>query len=187
MTPAATIRAAFFVESDATEGSSPAAYYRVHQYLPFLAAHGVAATVLPSRPPKYVSYEHVPALMRPVAFRADSAARFLRRAAEVPVALKQDLVFLQRELLPNGPPVVERLLSRLNRVIVFDFDDAIWLSSAGALRRVRGILALSRRVIAGNAYLAEFAARHNPNVTILPTSIDTDIYAPGPQRRRGTP
>jgi hypothetical protein len=178
MTPEATIRAAFFVESDAIEGSSPAAYYRVHQYLPFLAANGVAATVLPSRPPKYVSYEHLPALMRPVAFRADFAARFLRRAAEVPRALTQDLVLIQRELFSIGPPVLERMLRRLNRVIVFDFDDAIWLASPGALRRVRDILALSRQVIAGNTYLAEFAARHNPNVTILPTSIDTDIYAP---------
>lgn len=178
MTPEATIRAAFFVESDAIEGSSPAAYYRVFQFLPFLAANGVEATVLPSRPPKYVSYEHLPAALRPLAYRGAFAARLLRRAAEVPRALKQDLVFLQRELLSVGPPVLERLLRRLNRAIVFDFDDAIWLSSAGALRRVREILSLSHRVIAGNSYLAEFAAQHNPNVTILPTAIDTDIYVP---------
>lgn len=178
MTPGATIRVAFFVESDAIEGSSPAAYYRVYQFLPFLTANGVEATVLPSRPPKYVSYDHLPAVMRPLAYRAAFTARFLRRAADLPLALQHDVVFLQRELLSTGPPVLERMLHRLNRVIVFDFDDAIWLSSASALHRVREILALSHLVIAGNAYLAEFAARHNRNVTVLPTSINADIYVP---------
>lgn len=174
------LRALFFVESGPAEGSAPAATYRVYQYLPLLARRGVRATVLPSRPPKYVSYEHLPAAFRYVAYRTAFAARALLRCAELPAALAHDVVFLQRELFASGPPLLERALRRLNGALVFDFDDAIWLHSEGAARRLETILALSREVIAGNTYLAEFAARHTPNVTVIPTAIDTDAYTVRP-------
>ena len=37
-------------------------------------------------------------------------------------------------------------------------------------------------VFAGNPYLAEYAAGHNPHVAIVPTVIDTDAYVPIPAR-----
>jgi glycosyltransferase involved in cell wall biosynthesis len=33
-------------------------------------------------------------------------------------------------------------------------------------------------VLAGNAHLAEYALRHNPRVSVVPTTIDTDAYVP---------
>lgn len=40
------------------------------------------------------------------------------------------------------------------------------------------ICRLSAQVIVGNRYLAGYARRHNENVTVVPSTIDTGIYAP---------
>ena len=42
-------------------------------------------------------------------------------------------------------------------------------------------------VTPGNEYLAAFARRFTPNVTVIPTVIDTDRYAVAPQRPAGAP
>ncbi|HKQ91085.1 MAG TPA: glycosyltransferase family 4 protein, partial [Blastocatellia bacterium] len=39
------------------------------------------------------------------------------------------------------------------------------------------ILAMSAHIIAGNEYLASYARRHNRRVTILPTVVDTELFA----------
>jgi len=72
--------------------------------------------------------------------------------------------------------------------MIFDFDDAVFIPyvspSNGHLSRLkfpgktRAICRLSSHVMAGNRYLAEYARRVNPNVTVIPTTIDTDKYLP---------
>jgi glycosyltransferase involved in cell wall biosynthesis len=84
-----------------------------------------------------------------------------------------------------GPPLLERLLSR--RIpLVFDFDDAIYLgdtSSANAWSRgiklrskTEMICRLANHVIVGNEFLAEFASQYARAVTVIPTTIDTEVY-----------
>ena len=41
-----------------------------------------------------------------------------------------DTIFLHRELLPVGPPFLERLLVRKGIPVIYDFDDAIFLPDA---------------------------------------------------------
>ena len=66
---------------------------------------------------------------------------------------------------------------------VYDFDDALWADDRGGLHRffgegagwsasVRG----ADLVVAGNAYLAEAAARLNPSVRIIPSCVDPSAY-----------
>jgi glycosyltransferase involved in cell wall biosynthesis len=72
--------------------------------------------------------------------------------------------------------------------MIFDFDDAIYLSDTSGANQNFGwlkfpgktatICRLSSRVIAGSRHLAEYARQHNSNVTIVPTSIDTNLYRP---------
>ena len=53
------------------------------------------------------------------------------RRVKLVVSLKRnwDVIFLFRELLPIGPPLLERVLARKGLPIVYDFDDAILRSS----------------------------------------------------------
>jgi glycosyltransferase involved in cell wall biosynthesis len=59
---------------------------------------------------------------------------------------------------------------------VFDIDDAIWVHRGGHFaRRLAG---LCDHIICGNRFLAEEFSRWNPNITILPTSVDVDAFSP---------
>ncbi|MDV2502413.1 MAG: glycosyltransferase family 4 protein [bacterium] len=84
----------------------------------------------------------------------------------------------------------------LDLPVVFDFDDAIFLSNTSEPNtyierfkrpgKVATIIGWSQEVIAGNAFLAHFARQFNPNVTVIPSAIDTDYYQPleEPPRRK---
>lgn len=95
-----------------------------------------------------------------------------------------DLVILQRKL-----PASWQLsrLRRASRCLVFDFDDAVFLRDSYAAktspsstrqRRFTEVLRACAGVVAGNAFLAEQAARWVPaeRVTGIPTCIDVDKY-----------
>ncbi len=45
-------------------------------------------------------------------------------------------------------------------------------------KKTARIIQVSDHVIAGNAYLADYALKFNPNVSVIPTCIDTDLYQP---------
>lgn len=96
-----------------------------------------------------------------------------------------DIVFLQKEVLPQAYPLIEEFIKKLNRKLVFDFDDAIFLlppKRRSLLYNFRykssipRILRMSDYVIAGNEYLKQYASRFNGNVEVIPTSIDTEKY-----------
>jgi glycosyltransferase involved in cell wall biosynthesis len=95
-----------------------------------------------------------------------------------------DLVFIHREATPAGPPIIEWFIAKiLQKKIIYDFDDAIWLtdrtneSSLTGLLRWRSKVGLickwSYKVSCGNDYLATYARQFNNDVTINPTTVDT--------------
>jgi glycosyltransferase involved in cell wall biosynthesis len=105
---------------------------------------------------------------------------------------KYDFIFIHREALPVGPPVLEFVISKiLGKKIIYDFDDAIWLPNTSAQNsvatklkwysKVKNICSWSWKVSCGNKYLAHFAGRYNNQVTVNPTTIDTDYHYPRPR------
>jgi len=110
-----------------------------------------------------------------------------------------DRVFIHREAAPLGPPVFEWLIARFFKMpLIYDFDDAIWMvddsSSTSAFFRwlkfphkVRSICRWSHHISAGNAFLADFASEFNPNISIIPTTIDTANYHVPPEDKRQSP
>lgn len=110
------------------------------------------------------------------------------RLRDVMRAGHYDVIFIQREAFMTGSVFFERLFSRSKALMIFDFDDAIWLDDTSASnknlawlkrpQKTAGIIALSDAVIAGNSFLASYAGQFNPNVNVIPTVIDTNVYLP---------
>lgn len=101
-------------------------------------------------------------------------------------ALRHDFVFIHREVSPIGPPIFEWIIAKiLRKKIIYDFDDAIWLTDKldeGRIEKllrcrskVSSICKWSYQISCGNAYLADYAKRFNNNVIINPTTIDTEL------------
>jgi len=110
---------------------------------------------------------------------------FVLRWLTLPVLLKMDYVFLHREAAPIGPPIFEWIVAKvLRKKIIYDFDDAIWLTDRNdesklekALRwrsKVGLICRWSYKVSCGNEYLADYARKFTANVIVNPTTIDTE-------------
>lgn len=111
---------------------------------------------------------------------------FIRRSSTMVHLKSHDLVYVFRESALFGPSIFERIVHHSRVPLVFDFDDAIfvryrspangWLSLLKAPGKTRTICKLASHVMVGNHYLAEYARAFNRNVTVVPTTIDTDTY-----------
>jgi glycosyltransferase involved in cell wall biosynthesis len=95
-----------------------------------------------------------------------------------------DAVILQRKLL-HGWQLA--LLRRAVPLLIYDFDDAVFLRdsyaprglySPGRRRRFAATVRAADAIVAGNAYLAEQAARWTAagNIHIVPTCVDPALY-----------
>lgn len=127
-------------------------------------------------------------------------SRALARRAGVLKRVKDyDLVYVYNEAAMLGPALIEEYLRAKGVPLVFDFDDAIFLrgKDPGTLNRhlrplkfpgkTKSICRLASHVIAGNGYLAAYAAGFNPRVTVVPTTIDTEKYTPRPPASGAAP
>ena len=113
-----------------------------------------------------------------------------KRMLDIVNARDYDIVFIQREAFMTGSVFFERMLGRSGAKLVFDFDDAIWHFDVSEANRKLGwlkspsktskIIKFSHHVIAGNSYLADYALQYNPEVTIIPTTIDINYHKPLP-------
>jgi L-malate glycosyltransferase len=117
-----------------------------------------------------------------------------RRRRDAEDALRADLVYLHLEAAPVGPPWIERRLARAGVPIVYDLDDMVHLAHGSPanpfMRWLRGrakipeITRLAREVIVCTPYQERWAREHNPRVTTISSTIDTDAYQPRPARRQ---
>jgi L-malate glycosyltransferase len=103
--------------------------------------------------------------------------------------LKQyDLVYIFLWVTPFGYPLMERLYVAMNRNMVYDIDDAIFIKAESMVNRsidfIRGrskpffLMKRAKHVIACTPYLTEVAGRYNTNVTDISSTINTDTYQP---------
>lgn len=162
------------------EGAS--SRYRVFQYLPHLKAMGVEAEVQ-----SFMDAELYALSFRPgrTGRKAAATARAIaRRLAVLRRHREFDVVYMQRELFPVGPPLVERRLKRAGARLVFDYDDALFIAKpsrynplATWLRSPNKLLEVFRiadRVVAGNDWLRDRAAEHGARAVTVEVAEDTD-------------
>ena len=99
----------------------------------------------------------------------------------IPSALRShgyDAVLLHRELLST----CVTLEPFVKRPRILDVDDAIWVNRGGKF--ARRLARLVDCVICGNTFLAEQFGQWNPNVTVLPTAVDTGRFVPQERANR---
>ncbi len=170
-------------------GASPSQRFRLEQWIPVLEREGIRLEMRPFAHPALMKILHAP---RRSATKAVSLARaFVRRLVDTMALARYDAIVVHRAAALFGPALVERLAA-WRRPLIFDFDDAIFLTHTTAANRRFGwlkfagktatICRMSSHVVVGNDYLATYARRYNPRVTVVPSSVDTDRYTPGPRR-----
>lgn len=104
-----------------------------------------------------------------------------------------DVTILHCELLPFLPGWLEAFI--MPKPYIFDFDDA-WhlrykLHRSTIFKfflenKVDRVIKNASAVHAGNTYLSKFAAKHNQNINIFPTVLDTEVYKPNSQSKNHT-
>ena len=120
-------------------------------------------------------------------------ARMLRRAHRRSLArMRSDgapIVVIHRQADLTPSLAVERAAAQ-DRRLVYDLDDAIWLSGsrlAGgsrlamlkrSSRKAQWLAAAAEQVIAGNDLLAEWLSQHASEVTVIPSLVDTARIEP---------
>ena len=82
------------------------------------------------------------------------------------VSKRYDIIFVQKVMLPK---ILFRMLKALNKNIVFDFDDAIYL-----YKDIGYILKYAATVIVSHKEFEQFACKHNTNVHYLISPVDVN-------------
>ena len=172
---------------------SPGQRYRIEQWEPTLNERGITLTHAPFLGPELGDVLYRPGHTLEKA--AGISAACVRQLGTIVRAGAFDLVYLFREAALIGPAFIERLIALRGTPILFDFDDAVFVRYRSPSNPFWGRLKFpgktatlcrkARLVMAGNAYLADYASRYNDDVTVIPTTIDTDVYRPDRRQSRG--
>lgn len=165
---------------------APGQRYRIEQWAPTLAQLGVDVTFESFRCAELHELLCNPGNnWRKIKLASQALARrftVLRRIGNF------DLVYIYNEAALLGPALAEQYIRNKGLPFVFDFDDAIFLHYTYIspvnryLRLLKfpgktgSICRMASHVIVGNSYLADYALKFNKNVTIVPSTVDTDSY-----------
>jgi glycosyltransferase involved in cell wall biosynthesis len=177
------MKALFYLLDGDTNASS---YHRALQYFPLLRKHGIEPTA--SRPGPSFAYDRLMERGRPgLAARFGFYSLFLAcRMLDVARAGRFDVVVVQRDLFPFGPPLLERALWRRNPRLVYDTDDATYVRPSFTpdtpfqrLRRfdkVVDVVGHARWVSAATEPIAAWARAFNKRVSVVPMAVDLAVY-----------
>lgn len=165
---------------------APNQRFRFEQYLSFLKDNGFDCEVSYLLDAKADAVFYKPGHWIKKLFILINAIKI--RLADVRKAKQYHLIFICREAFLIGTTYFERKFVQSGVPTVFDFDDAIWnLDVSEGNRKLAWmknpaktsiIIKQVKHVIAGNKYLADYALQFNHNVSIIPTTLDTDYHKP---------
>lgn len=167
--------------------------YRAEQFVQPLANRGITMTVRPFIDARLFERLYQQGSWAPTTIGLLQSA--LLRLRDVVTASTADVVFVQREAMLVGPPVIEWLTKRvLRRPMVLDLDDATYVSytspTYGRVGRILkwfgktdDLIRWADAVICGNRFIADYVASKGARARIIPTVVDTNIFRPVEHQR----
>lgn len=167
-------------------GTTPSQRYRLEQWAPILAGRGVTVRFSPFADPELTALLQCPGRVLRKAWL--TVAALARRTQRTPWSRDDDAVVVHRAACLVGPPFVERRLRSQGRPLIYDFDDAIFRLHAAAANRpfawlkapgkTATLCRISDHVVVCNEFLADYARELNGQVSIIPSSVDTERCRP---------
>lgn len=158
--------------------------YRVFQYIPYLQEVGIHCEVQSFMNDELYKCSFVPGRTSRKLYRTMSAV--LKRLWVLRRFRQFDVIYMQRELFPFGPPWTERLLKRLGARLIFDYDDALFISKASRYNALASLLRSPGKtlqlfgfvdvVIAGNNWLRDQAAEHGAHAVTLEVAEEVERF-----------
>ncbi len=159
--------------------------YRIIQYIPALEAAGWRVTLRPFMSDRLFAIYNQPGRTLEKVVR--TLAGLIRRLRDLADTRQYDAILLHKEAFPFGPPLLESGFRNRVTQLIYDMDDAFWThppqfkqigSGLRDPKRIEKMIGMSRHVLAGNEFLADYARKYNSQVTLFPTVLDTQRYLP---------
>ena len=167
--------------------------FRMIQFIEPLARQGIELSVYPFIDSSLYGSLYIRSQWPRTA--AGLALASLRRVRELWRARKADVLFVQREAMMFGPPIVEWLAVNLDRCpMVLDLDDATYVSynspTYGRLgsmlkwfSKTNDLIRWSRLVICGNREIEAYVKSMGQPTVVIPTVVDTTQFQPLVERK----
>jgi glycosyltransferase involved in cell wall biosynthesis len=169
------------------EGAS--SRYRVFQYIPYLETMDVACTVQSfMNSEMYERYFSKGATGLKVRLMIKA---IIRRLSVLSRFKDYDIIYMQRELFPFGPPWFERYMKNRGTVLFFDYDDALFIGKPSRFNPIANffrspgktfeLFGIVDCVVAGNDWLRDKASGYSARSVTLEVAEDTDrikMHAP---------
>lgn len=159
----------------------PSSRYRFYQYFPYLEKNGFKIDFQPFFKDNYTQKI---LLKSKNIFSINPFFSYWNRFIKSFYFKHYDLIWIEKELFPWIPSLIENLFLKTNIPIVIDFDDAVYhrydqhsnfIIRKFLSNKIKFILKSSSLIIAGNEYIASYARKSNvKNVEIIPTTINTE-------------
>jgi len=168
--------------------SAAATRFRIEQFIDPLHIHGIEVDVRP-----FLRDEQFRGMYtsRWTASNLVGIARSITdRVGDAFSVRNYDLLFVQREAMFFGPEIFERLFQSIGRLpMVLDLDDATYVpyvspsyGRLGSYLKFFGktdrLIHCSHTVVCGNRFIAEYVASKGTKAVVIPTVVDTNIFAP---------
>ncbi len=158
----------------------PSSRYRLYQFLPHFQDAGIECRVDPLFGATYFSILQVRSSVLQTCLKIPYVvARFVKRLGTLLTLGRRDVIVIEGQLFPYAPPLIERVLAWLRYRLVFEMDDAIYLTR-GHQRKMPVLFRMASGVIVGNNRLAAYAAQFSSRVNVVPTVVDTARFLPKP-------
>jgi glycosyltransferase involved in cell wall biosynthesis len=108
-----------------------------------------------------------------------------------------DAVFVYREAALLGPALLEKLVARRGKPIIYQLDDPLYVPYVSPSNgyfaylkffgKVAEICRVSRTVIVNSTHHREYASQYNQNIWQIPSLIDTEKYTYRERQPNGAP